>query len=68
MLNCENLIVTDASFGNCIIDSPFLREYARFYLGWIGLSSFMFFIPVIVYIIVVVIIANHLLSQSRGRN
>ena len=51
MYNCTGFNAGNGTVTDCVIDAPFIREYANFYFGWITISSFMFFIPVIIYIV-----------------
>ena len=58
MLNCDGLNEGNMAVTSCVIDSDLIRSYASFYWGWLAISSFMLFIPVIIYILVVVFIAK----------
>jgi hypothetical protein len=58
ILNCKGFNEGSMEVTHCFIDSNIIRSYANFYNGWLGISSFFLFIPIIIYIIVVIKIAN----------
>ncbi|MEM6377434.1 MAG: hypothetical protein AAF705_04420 [Bacteroidota bacterium] len=63
MLNCSGFNAGNMAVQSCFIDHPLIRDYASFYYGWITVASFMAFIPVVLYIIVVVLSAE-LISKA----
>jgi len=59
MLNCKGFNEGSMKVSKCFIDSSLIRSYASFYYGWLTISSFMMFIPVFIYIGVVILIAKY---------
>jgi len=54
MMNCSGFNAANGAVQECYIDASFLRSYANFHYGWIMISSFIFFLPIIIYIILVI--------------
>jgi len=59
MLNCNGFDGGNMKVSHCFIDSSLIRSYADFYFGWLLISSFMVFIPVIIYVGIVVLVAKY---------
>lgn len=68
MINCSNwvgeIVVWWANYNNCIIDNNFLHSYSLFYWGLIYVWSFMLFLPIIIYFLIV----NGLIKTIYSKN
>jgi len=62
MLNCKGFNEGSMKVKECFFDNELFKSYASFYFGWITISSFMMFIPVIIYIFIVFQIAKFVSS------
>ena len=58
MYNCSGFNSGNMSVQSCIIDNTVLRKYADFYYGLITISSYILFVPVLIYIGIVIFIAK----------
>ena len=63
MMNCKGFNEGSMTVKECFIDNSLLRSYADFYYGWVTISSFMIFIPVIIYIIIVIKLARFISNR-----
>ena len=61
MLNCSGFSL-DYSVSECYIDIGFTRAYAVFYYSLITIAPLIYFIPYVIYIAIVVILA-HVISR-----
>lgn len=62
MWNCSGFNEGSMVVKDCIIDSNLLRNFSSFCYGVVTISSFMMFIPIILYIYII-----HNLSKRIGR-
>jgi len=65
ILNCKGFSSASMSAKNCFIDNELFISYSSFYYGFLVISSFMFLIPVFIYIGVIVLLAK-IVPQSKG--
>jgi hypothetical protein len=63
MLNCSGWNEGTGHVENCLIDAPFLRAYADFYYSFIVISAFVGFLPVGLYILVIVLITKFIAKR-----
>jgi len=68
MLNCEGFNEGSMAVETCFIDSDLIRGYANFYYGWLVISSFVLFIPIIIYIVIVIQVAKRLSRMVKGKD
>jgi len=63
MMNCKGFNEGSMTVRECFIDHSLLRSYADFFYGWMTISSFMLFIPIIIYIIIVIKLAKYISNR-----
>ncbi len=60
MMNCQGWNEGSGVVSDCIIDCILFRSYADFYYGLLLISTFMVLIPLGIYSIIVIFLANFL--------
>jgi len=58
MMNCSGFDEGSMVVKSCVVDGSIFRAYASFYYGWLLIFAFAGFIPVLMYIGVVIIFAK----------
>ena len=53
MYNCSGFNEGSMAVDHCVVDHILIRKYASFWYGVVTISSFMFMIPIVVYIYIV---------------
>lgn len=57
-MNCSGWNEGSMKVNSCVVDFSPLRTYANYYYGFIVISAFLGFLPIIVYIVIGSLLSN----------
>jgi hypothetical protein len=67
VMNCDGWNAGSMAVATCAIDNGLFRSYANLYMAFLFFSSFLVFIPVLIYIVICILLTKFI-GRVSGEN